>query len=63
MHCKYTNLSSVALDILTIIPHGVGMEASFSPAQDVIGWRQSKTTGENLHENVVLRQFTRANNG
>jgi hypothetical protein len=29
----------------------------------VIGWRQSKTTGETLGEKVVVRQFARANNG
>jgi len=39
------------------------VDASFSPGRDVIGWRQSKTTGETLRKNVVVRQFTRANNG
>jgi len=29
----------------------------------VIGWRQSKTTGETLCGKVVVRQFARANNG
>jgi len=29
----------------------------------VIGLRQSKTTGETLRGKVVVRQFTRANNG
>ena len=28
----------------------------------MIGWRQSRTTGETLREKVVLRQFARANN-
>jgi hypothetical protein len=40
-----------------LIPHGVGVEASVSLGQDVIGWRQSKTTGETLRENVVVGQF------
>jgi len=50
-------------NIFSIIPHGVGVEASFSLGRDVIGWRQSKTTGETLREKVVVRQFARANNG
>jgi hypothetical protein len=29
-----------------MIPHVVRVEASFSLGRDVIGWRQSKTTGE-----------------
>jgi len=63
MHSKYADLSNVARDIFSIIPHGVGVEASFSLGRDVIGWRQSKTTGETLREKVVVRQFARANNG
>jgi hypothetical protein len=39
------------------------VEASFSLGQDVIGWRQSKTTYKFLPENVVARQLARANNG
>jgi len=62
-HSKYADLSNVARDIFSIIPHGVGVEASFSLARDVIGWRQSKITGETLREKVVVRQFARANNG
>jgi hypothetical protein len=62
-HSKYANLSNVAHDIFSIVPHGVGVEAGFSLRRDVIGWRQSKTTEETLHEKVVLRQFALANNG
>jgi len=62
-HSMYTDLSNVARDIFSIIPHGVRVEASFSLGRDVIGWRQSKTTGETLCETVVVRQFARANNG
>jgi len=40
-----------------MIPHGVGVEASVSLRQDVIGWTQSKTTGEALREKVFVRQF------
>jgi len=53
----------VARDIFSFIPHSVGVVASFSRCRDVIGWRQSKTTGETLREKVVARWFARANNG
>jgi hypothetical protein len=43
-HSKYADLSNIASDIFSIIPHGVGVEASVSFGQDIIGWRQSKTT-------------------
>jgi len=62
-HSKYADLSNVARDIFSIIPHGVRVEASFSLGRDVIGWRQAKTTGETLCEKVVVRRFARANNG
>jgi hypothetical protein len=52
----------VARDIFSIIPHAVRVEASFSLRRDVIGWRQSKSTGETFHEKVVVRQYARANN-
>jgi len=54
-HSKYPDLSNVAHDIFSIIPHGVGVEVSYSLGRDVIGWRQSKTTGETLCEKVVSR--------
>jgi len=54
-HSKYADLSDVAHDIFPIIPHGVGVEASFSIGQGVIGWRQLKTTGDTLRKNVVVR--------
>jgi len=53
----------VARDIFSIIPHGVAVKASYSFRRDVIGWRQSKTTGETLCEKVAVRQFARANKG
>jgi hypothetical protein len=61
-HSKYADLAHVVRDIFSIIPHGVGVGASFSLGRNVIGWRQSKTTGETLREKVVVRQFARANN-
>jgi len=39
-HPKYANLSNVARDISSIIPHGVGVEARCSLVREVIGWRQ-----------------------
>jgi hypothetical protein len=48
MHSKYTDLSSVASNIFSLLPHGVGVEASSSLGRDVIGWRQSIITSETL---------------
>jgi len=62
-HSEFPNLSNVACNIISIISHGVVVEASCSLGRDVIGWRQSKTTGEMLQEEVVLRQCARANEG
>jgi len=56
-HSQYAYLSNEARNIFSLIPHGVGVEASFSLGRDVIGWRQSKTTHKTLHEKVVVRQF------
>ena len=53
----------MAGDIFSIIPNGVGLEGSVSFGREVIGWRQSKPSGETLHEEVLLRQFAQANNG
>jgi len=61
-HSKYADPSNVACDIFFIIPHGVGVEASFSLGRDDIGWRQSNTTGETLQGKVVVRQLAWANN-
>jgi len=63
MHLQYANLSSVARDILSPIPHGICREASYSIGRDVISWMHSKTTGEALCEKQLVRQFTQANNG
>jgi len=63
MHSKYTDLSNVARDIIFIVSHCVGVEASSSLGRDVISRRQSKTTDETLREKVFVRQLDRANNG
>jgi hypothetical protein len=62
-HSKYADLAHLVRDIFSIIPHGVGVGASFSLGRNVIEWRHSKSTGETLREKVVVRQFARANNG
>ena len=62
-HSKYADLSNVACDIFSMIPHGVGVEDSFSLRRDVIGCRQWKITGVTLREKWVVRQFPRANSG
>jgi len=61
-HLKYANLSNVAPDIFSIIPHCVAVEVSCSLGRDVIGRRQSKTTGETLCKTFFVRPFPRANN-
>ena len=53
-HSKYADLSNVACDIFSIIPHGVGVEAKLSLGRDVIGWRQSETTVRTRREKVVV---------
>jgi hypothetical protein len=63
MHSKRADHSNLARAIFSIIPHGVGLEASFSLVQVVIGWRQSKTTGETLCEIVIVRQCAPRNTG
>jgi len=60
-HSKYADLSNVARDIFSIIPHGVGVDASYSLGRDVIRWKQSKTTGKTLHKTFFVTQFARAN--
>jgi len=61
-HSQYTDLSNVALVIFSIISNGIGVEASISLGWDVSGWRQSKTTGETLRENLLARHFVPPNN-
>jgi len=62
-HSKYANLCNVVQDIFSIITHDVGVEASSSLGRDVIGWRQSKTTGKTLRQKVIVRHFALATNG
>jgi hypothetical protein len=53
----------VGRNIFSIIPHGFGVEASFSVGQGVISWGQSKNTCETLHENAISRQFACTHDG
>jgi len=57
------DLCNVAWNIASIIPHAVGVEASFSQWEYFVGWRKSKTTGRTIRETAVVRQFAQANNG
>jgi hypothetical protein len=52
-HSKYTDLSNVADNIFSVIRHGVRVEASFSLGRDVIGWRQSKSTGQTVRKKLL----------
>jgi len=61
MHTKNANLSNAARNIFFIVPHGVGVEASFSLQWGDIGWRKSTTTGDNLCAKVIVRQLARRN--
>ena len=61
MHFKYANVSNVAHNIFSIIPHAVSEEPRFSVGQDVIGWRYSKTRGETICEKFIVWQSARAN--
>jgi hypothetical protein len=58
---NYADLSKVAGDISSIISHCVRVESRFSFGRDVIGWRESKTTGGTLHKNFIIGQFAKAN--
>jgi len=60
-HSKYTDFTNVACDIFSIIPHSVGVDASYSLGRDVICWRKSKATGKTLREKIVVRQFAPCN--
>jgi len=61
MHILFADVSSDACNTFPIIPHGVGVEACFAVGRDVVGWRQSKTTGETLCEKVVVHKYVWAN--
>jgi len=62
-HSKYDDCSNVACNIVHIIPCGVGVDASCTLGRDVIGWRESKTTGKTLCKKVIVRQFVQAYKG
>jgi len=59
----YADLTTVTHDIFSIISHCVVVKARFSVGKNVIGWRQSKTTGQTLCETVIVREFPWAYNG
>ena len=63
MHSTYADLANAAWDMFSIIPHGVGVDASFSLGLDVIGWGQSKTNSKTVQEKFVIGLFARGNPG
>jgi hypothetical protein len=56
-YSKYTDLSNVAHDIFSIVPQVAKVEASILLQWDVIGWRESKSTGETLRDIVIVRGY------
>jgi len=62
-YLKYTNICNSSRDIFSMVPHSVGVDIRFSLGRDVIGGRQSKTTGETLRVKVTVCQFGAANTG
>jgi hypothetical protein len=59
----YADLSNVARDIFSIIPHRVRVKGRFSLWQNSIGWSQLEPTGETLRNNVDVRKYAQANHG
>jgi hypothetical protein len=57
MHSKYTDLTDVACNIFSIIPHAVGGEARFCLGREVIGGSQSKTSSQRLRDKFVVMQL------
>jgi len=57
-YSMYTDLSNVAYGIFSSMPHAVGVEVIFSQGEDLIGWRQSKSTGEPLWEKGIVRHYS-----
>ena len=53
----------MAHDIFFIIPDCVGVETSVSLGRDINGGRQSKSTGQSVCSDVLVRQVDSANNG
>jgi len=63
MQSKYADDSNVVGDIVSLVPHGVGVEASFPLGRDLFRWRQSKTGDVTLPIKAAVRQFAQANDG
>jgi hypothetical protein len=60
MESMYTDLSNVTHNIFSIMPYDVTVVASSSLVRNLIGWRQSKTTGKILPKKVLVRQVAQA---
>lgn len=49
-------LAKMARDIFSVIPHGVGVEHSFSIARMVVSWQQHRMSAETLKQRMIVRQ-------
>ena len=49
-------VEEMARDIFSCVPHGVGVESSFSIARNVVSWKQSRMTAKTLQANMIVRQ-------
>lgn len=49
-------LAKMARDVLSVIPHGVGAERSFSIGRMVVSWQQHGMTAETLKQRMIVRQ-------
>jgi hypothetical protein len=62
-YSEYIDLSNLARNIFSNLPHGITVKVSFVIEQDSIRWGESTRTGGTLREKVVIRPFAQANNG
>lgn len=49
-------VEQMARDIYSCVPHGVGVESSFSIGRNVLSWKQSRMTASTLQSMIVTRQ-------
>jgi len=56
----HADLSNLASDILSIIPHGVVLEASVSLGPDIMSWRHTKSNGAIFRDTVIATKLDSA---
>jgi hypothetical protein len=52
----------MASDVFSLIPHGVGIEVSFSLGRDMMSWHQTTMTSQTRTKCIIMRQFYCFNN-